>query len=85
MPLRLSISISKDTFEAVLGPLQQLMSEYSQWRYGVAAAKEFVKNAAGVGHCKVSDFVFEGISAQVRLDGAADWLTEACGMEWLIG
>ena len=30
----------------------------------MAAAKEFVKNAAGVGTAKIADFVFEGITAQ---------------------
>ena len=49
---------------SVFGPLQAMISEYSQWRYQTAAQKEFVRNAAGVGKCKVADFLFEGISAQ---------------------
>ena len=47
-------------FEEVLGPLQDAIAEYSQWRYGVANEKELLKNASGLATAKVDDFILEG-------------------------
>lgn len=62
-PLKV-LCVSKEAFEEVLGTLQSIITDYSQWRHRVAAAKELVKNGAGVGRCNINDFLFEGVCVQ---------------------
>ena len=64
-PLKL-LYISKDAFEEMLGSLQETINEYSQWRYKMAASKEFLKNAAGLGKVTGDDFMLEGLTARAE-------------------
>uniref|UniRef100_A0A7S2DG28 protein-serine/threonine phosphatase n=1 Tax=Haptolina brevifila TaxID=156173 RepID=A0A7S2DG28_9EUKA len=57
--------ISKDAFEEVLGPLQDIIDADRQWREKLAHNKQQTQEKEGLSGVTLSDFVFEGIACSV--------------------
>jgi len=57
--------ISKDAFEEVLGPLQDIIDADRQWREKLALSKQMAQEAEGLAGVTISDFAFEGIACSV--------------------
>jgi CRP-like cAMP-binding protein/serine/threonine protein phosphatase PrpC len=57
------LSISKDAFEEVLGPLQEIIDADRQWRENVAHKKQLQQESEGLANVNISDFTLEGVTA----------------------
>jgi len=64
-PLLKVLFISKDAFEEVLGPLQDIIDADRQWREKIAMAKQLTQEAEGLANVSVPDFTFEGVTCEV--------------------
>jgi len=61
-PVKL-LHISKDAFEEVLGPLQEIIDMDRQWREQLAHKKQLQQEQEGLANVTVGDFAMEGVSA----------------------
>lgn len=61
-PVKL-LYISKDAFEEVLGPLQEIIDMDRQWREQLAHKKQLQQEQEGLANVTVGDFAMEGVSA----------------------
>jgi len=64
-PMLKVLYISKDAFEEVLGPLQDIIDADRQWREKLALSKQMAQEAEGLAGVTISDFAFEGIACSV--------------------
>jgi len=60
-PLKV-LYISKDAFEEVLGPLQEIIDMDRQWREQLAHKKQLQQEQEGLANVTVGDFSMEGVS-----------------------
>jgi len=74
--------ISKDAFEEVLGPLQEIIDADRQWREQIAQQKQSLQEAEGLAGVSISDFKIEGVSVTTEPTQYA--LTTRKGREYTI-
>ena len=60
-PVKL-LFISKDAFEEVLGPLQEIIDQDRQYREELAHKKQLQQESEGLANVAIGDFTLEGIS-----------------------
>ena len=60
-PLKL-LYISKDAFEEVLGPLQEIIDQDRMYREDIAQKKQLQQEAEGLANVSAGDFALEGVS-----------------------
>ena len=64
-PLKL-LYISKDAFEEVLGPLQEIIDQDRQYRESVAQKKQLQQESEGLANVGIADFSLEGVSCSAE-------------------